>query len=432
MPGTDCFKERDGLDRISLYAGGPQADGLLLNANENSWPVPEGVAEALAQMLKTPRFNTGLTRPKSPVSLGGGFPRAAKSSEVQDGQMPRRAGRPGAAMDSANPLRQAQLALSRTSIQRALNLPLNEVSFNRYPEIDAAGLRQDLSLATGVSADNVRVGNGSSELLCAACYAFGGEKRKIAYICPSFSMYETYAALSGGIGLPFALEKDFSLDFERLRFFLREERPALMIVCNPNNPTGNLYSAAELARTVKDAGCIVIVDEAYMEFAPEGSSLLDYLRERKNLAVSRTFSKAYGLAGLRVGYMAAGDPRVTRALGKVLLPYNVNSLSLNLARTVYAKRALYDQTARAIVKERERVHGRLSSLGLKVYPSAANFLFFAVPGEGKTAALSENLAANHIFVRDFSRNPALAGLRMTVGVCEENEKALAAIQEFLK
>jgi histidinol-phosphate aminotransferase len=160
--------------------------------------------------------------------------------------------------------------------------------------------------------------------------------------------------------------------------------------------------------------------------------LLNCLGECKNLAVARTFSKAYGLAGLRVGYMAAGDPLVARALGKVLLPYNVNALSLLLARTVYAQKSLYGQTARAIAQERERVYGRLSSLGLKVCPSAANFLFFAVPGEGRTAALAENLAARRIFVRDFSQNPLLAGLRMTVGTYGENEKALAAIQEFLR
>ncbi|MDR3348795.1 MAG: histidinol-phosphate transaminase [Acidaminococcales bacterium] len=359
MPQYDYdVEERDGLDRISLYQGGPQADGLLLNANENSWPLPESLVGALREKIKT-------------------------------------------------------------------------LSFNRYPEIDAAALREELSSDAGVGAANVRVGNGSSELLCAACFAFGGARRKIAYLHPSFSMYKTYAALSGGIDLPFALEDDFSLDFDRLRFFLRKERPAVMIICNPNNPTGNLYPAAELKRTAESAGCPVLVDEAYMEFAPEGSSLLPCLNEYKNIAVSRTFSKAYGLAGLRVGYMASGDARIIQALGKALLPYNVNVLSLALARAVYAQKELYAQIARAIAKERGRVYERLCSLGLKVCPSAANFLFFRAGGPDETAVLAKNIAGRRVFVRDFSGNPALAGLRMTIGTYEENEKALAAIKGSL-
>ncbi|MDR2005797.1 MAG: histidinol-phosphate transaminase [Acidaminococcales bacterium] len=359
MPKYDyTVEERAGLGRISLYQGGPQADGLLLNANENSWPLPESVAGALRETFKAP-------------------------------------------------------------------------GFNRYPEIDAAGLRQVLAPGTGVDAANIRVGNGSSELLCAACYVFGGNRRKIAYIYPSFSMYKTYAALSGGVDLPFALEEDFSLDFERLRFFLRKERPAVMIICNPNNPTGNLYPAKELKRTAESAGCPVLIDEAYMEFAPEGSSLLGCLKEYKNIAVSRTFSKAYGLAGLRVGYMAAGDARIIQALGKAILPYNVNALSLALARAVYAEKELYAQIACAIVKEKERVYERLCTLGLKVYPSAANFLFFRAGGREKTAALAENAARRRVFMRDFSESPDLAGLRMTIGTYDENEKALAVIKEFL-
>jgi histidinol-phosphate/aromatic aminotransferase/cobyric acid decarboxylase-like protein len=208
----------------------------------------------------------------------------------------------------------------RARLCEQLRAMLNGLAFNRYPEIDAYSLRQELARGLGLNTEQVLAGNGSSELLYAACQAFGGPGRKIAYIYPSFSMYKTYAALSDSEGLAFPLDADFSLDAGRLSAFLRKQRPDILLICNPNNPTGTLYPAKELSALIANADCLVLLDEAYTEFAPAGSSLLDNLKEFKNLAVFRTFSKAYGLAGLRVGYMASANSEIMRAVGKALLP----------------------------------------------------------------------------------------------------------------
>jgi histidinol-phosphate aminotransferase len=351
------IQERAGLEKISLYHGGPQLPGIALDANENNWPMPEEVYAAL-----------------------------------QSGW--------------------AGLAL------------------NRYPQIDAAGLRHLLAESLGLGVGNVAVGNGSSELLFAACYAFGGARRKIGYIYPSFSMYQTYAELSGGMACPFPLEPDFSLDCDKLKACLRQEKPHLFIICNPNHPTGTLYQAKELLRLLPEAPCPVLLDEAYMEFA--GQSLLPYLAEHGNLAVFRTFSKAYGLASGRVGYLLSANEAIIQAVSKALLPYHVNAFSLLAAQTVYQRRALYKSIVSGIIKERERLAGEIASLGWQACPSATNFVFFSTGQREANGQLVRHLAGQGIYVRDFSAHPALAGIRMTVGTQEENQAALAAMKDFAK
>jgi histidinol-phosphate aminotransferase len=245
-------------------------------------------------------------------------------------------------------------------------------------------------------------------------------------------MYKTYVELSDSHGLPFILNADFSLDAGRLTALLQKEQPDILLFCNPNNPTGNLYQRAELLSVIKQAPCLVLLDEAYMEFAPPGQSLLPDLIDCSNLAIFRTFSKAYGLAGLRVGYILSGNRRIIDGISKALLPYNVNALSLAVAQTVYKHRHSYDPLIRAIIAERERIGARLDALGLQSYPSATNFIFFRYLNQEKTAALAAALAARQIFVRDFTKNPDLSGLRLTIGQPRENDIALSAISDCIK
>lgn len=307
---------------------------------------------------------------------------------------------------------------------------LQNIAFNRYPQIDASGLRSLLAQELGLPIENVQVGNGSSELLSACAYAFGGKGRKLSYIYPSFSMYKVYAQLSESIDCPFALEKDFSLDFDKLKDFLRKERPAMIFLCNPNNPTGTYYDTDKLFAVIKDADCLVLLDEAYMEFADADASMFKYLDKLSNTAILRTFSKAYGLASSRLGYIAAANRRIIDTLGKVLLPYHVNAMSLAVGEQVYRNRHFYKESISAIIEERQRLCSELAQLGGKVYPSKTNFVFFSFAD--KDTSLVKFLATNKIFVRDFTTSPDLAGIRLTVGTKEENEIVVAKIKDFLR
>ncbi len=309
---------------------------------------------------------------------------------------------------------------------------LGDLAFNRYPQIDACALRSALAVGLNVDLAKVQVGNGSSELLTACCHAFGGAGRKIAYPYPSFSMYEVYVRLSDSTPCPYQLTEDFSLDVAGLKDFFAREKPSVLIICNPNNPTGNLARVEQLKEVLAVADCLVLVDEAYMEFADQ--SLLPSLAEYKNLVVLRTFSKAYGLASSRVGYMVSDNEGIIKTVGKVLLPYHVNALSLAVAQVVYEQRAVYEKIIKELIGQRGSLAESLKDMGLKVYPSAANFVFFSVAGSPEQGQrLSGFLAGEKISVRDFSSHPALAGgIRLTVGTAEENAKVLISIEKFLR
>lgn len=332
--------------------------------------------------------------------------------------------------------------------------------FNRYPPMRAESLCRIIAADLGIEADNLQVGNGSSELLQMACYAFGGSGRKIAFPYPSFSMYGVYVKLADAQAAPYQLTPEGYIDAKAVIEFCAKEQPALLIVCNPNNPTGNYNPLKDMEQILANVDCPVLMDEAYMEFARgEGVDVHDLrpLKTLKTIAGStlaltgkytnflclRTFSKAYGLAGMRVGY-AIGGRALLRVLGKVLLPYHINGFSLLCAQTVYAHKNLYEERISLIIEEREKMSQALLDLGFKVWPSRTNFLLFKAEkdlavqltkyclGEKyiyKTDSdevlsgclIYQYLLENKILVRDFSGHAALPGcIRLTLGTPEEN------------
>lgn len=333
-------------------------------------------------------------------------------------------------------------------------------AFNRYPPMKGENLCQLLAADFGVAPCNVQVGNGSSELLQMACYAFGGSGRKIAFPSPSFSMYGVYTKLSDSKSLPYNLNSDGYIDSEEVISFCDRERPNLLIICNPNNPTGNYNSLWQTEKILANVDCPVIMDEAYMEFAGGyeadfAGSTMTLLAKYDNFICLRTFSKAYGLASMRVGY-AIGSKELMRILGKVLLPYHVNAFSLLTAEIVYKHKQLFVERTNQIIAEREKMSNALAELGFKVWDSATNFLMFNARPElaaklsafGKSEGLlTENgpavklagqtvfrfLANQKILARDFTRNPALeGGIRLTLGTPEENVIILEMIKEVCK
>ncbi|HWQ61971.1 MAG TPA: histidinol-phosphate transaminase, partial [Negativicutes bacterium] len=274
--------------------------------------------------------------------------------------------------------------------------------------------------------ENVAVGNGSSEVLAALCRVFGGAGRKTVFPSPSFSMYPIYCRLADSQPVPVELDAGFVVDPQKVLAAARREQAGMILLCNPNNPTGGLMAPADVERIVAGADCPVVVDEAYGDFA--GQTALGLLGKYPNLVIARTFSKAYGLASARVGYILAGR-EIIDLVAKVLLPYHVNAFSLAAAATVWELRAEFAPSVARTIAERTRLTAALKELpAVEVFPSAANFVLVR---SGRAKDLAGYLGARGIGVRDFSASPALAGcLRVTVGTAAENDAFLVAVRKF--
>lgn len=340
--------------------------------------------------------------------------------------------------------------------------------FNRYPPMKAENLCSTIASELGLDIDNIKIGNGSSELLEMACYTFGGAGKKIAFPYPSFGMYNTFTRMSDSTPAPYPLTDEGYIDADAVIAFCKKEQPALLIICNPNNPTGNYNQLPVVERIIASVPCPVLVDEAYMEFADGrdvpptdmrplnklwlvAGSTLSLVGQYSNLICLRTFSKAYGLAGLRCGY-AAGAIGLMRLLGKTLIPYQVNAYSLLVAQTVYENKLLYKERIKETKLERDKMAAELKQLGYRVWDSATNFLLLRAEGplaeklarayyvrsgqqidplaaSGKM--LYQHLLDNGILTADFTNHPALTGcLRITIGTPGENAIIMDKIRQL--
>ncbi len=303
---------------------------------------------------------------------------------------------------------------------------------NRYPDREALALRSDLAdylgKQTGVPLDveQVWAANGSNEVLQQVCQAFGGPGRVALGFEPSYSMHPLLAAgtSTGWVAVPRA--RDFTLGLEVAVAAVREHRPAITFLTTPNNPTGTV-TGLDVVEAVHDAtDGMVLVDEAYAEFAatPSAVTLLERL---PRLIVSRTMSKAFALAGARVGYLAA-SPAVVDALHLVRLPYHLSALTQAAARVALAHTEELLGTVEAVKAERDRMVREIRAGGLTVVPTEANFLLFG-PFE-RPADIWQALLDRGVLVRDVSAGPGLSGwLRVNAGTPDETTLFLSALRE---
>ena len=301
---------------------------------------------------------------------------------------------------------------------------------NRYPEPQPRMLIERLAGLYGVAADSVLVGRGSDEAIDLLCRAFCRAGQDAVLVCPpTFGMYSVSARIQGAevLTVPLSMEHGFALDEPQL---LERCTPdtKLVFLCSPNNPTGNLLEEQAMLRIARAlAGrAIVVVDEAYLEFAGR-PSLARRLGELPNLAVLRTLSKAYGLAGARCGTLLA-DPEVIRLLRKIIPPYAIPKPTLDavLSRLAPAALAAGKERLAAVLAERERLTKALAGLAriLRVWPSDANFILAEFDDAG--AALEQGCQAG-VLVRDARGYPGLGrALRITIGTAEQNSRLLEA------
>lgn len=299
------------------------------------------------------------------------------------------------------------------------------VAFERYPDPLADGLRDDIAAWHGVKRSQVVVGNGGDELIFDLLLAFGGPGRVLLDCPPTFGIYALYAKLTGTEVLSIARDpSDFTLDYAAVES--AAECADIVMITSPNNPTGNTVDPAWVASLAERARGIVVVDEAYVEFADEGASCVELMRDHGNMVVLRTFSKAFALAGVRCGYLLASEG-VVDGIGTVRQPYSVDAIGQAVARVVVANRVAYDGAIATIKAERARLERVLSAVGgVRVWPSQGNFVLVRMPRAHEAYARMRDEFS--ILTRDFSRNPLLKDcLRITVGTPQENDRAIAAL-----
>jgi histidinol-phosphate aminotransferase len=311
------------------------------------------------------------------------------------------------------------------ALRRELAQALAAVDLNRYPDPAAPKLRELLARKMGVPAGmEILLGNGSDDLIQVLALALARPGAVMMYPAPTFVMYSMNAVFSGMRAVPVPLAEDFSFDADGFVERMRAEKPALVFLAYPNNPTGVLYPEADIVRVIKACKGLVVVDEAYHVFA--GKSFMARLPEFPNLLVLRTVSKL-GLAGIRLGYLA-GRPEWIAELNKVRQVYNVNVLTHAAALFVLERLEVLEEQAAVIRKDREELKKELARLkGIEVFPSAANFFLVRVPDAVRTY---EALRRQGVLVRNL--HPGLKNcLRITVGTPDENRILLTALREAL-
>jgi histidinol-phosphate aminotransferase len=308
---------------------------------------------------------------------------------------------------------------------------LGAVEWNRYPDRRATELRTALGRFLGQPPGRLLCGNGSNEVLQTLMLTYGGAGRTALMFEPTYALH---AQIARGTGTGVAVGErlaDFTIDADVASQLIAKTRPAVVFACSPNNPTGTVEARVtieQLAEAASAHGAVLVVDEAYGEFAPW--SAMELVHETRPLVVVRTYSKVWSLAAVRLGF-AVAPTWIVADTEKVLLPYNL-SVPTQLAGTIALDfRAEMEQRVASLVEERGRVFAALATTdGIDVCPSGANFLLFRVHGDAYE--LWKRLLARNVLVRDFSSWPRVEGcLRVTIGTPDENDAFLDALREEL-
>ena len=316
----------------------------------------------------------------------------------------------------------------REAIARALP------SLNRYPDPSNSELRAKLSDRYGVPRERIAIGNGSCDILLAAGEALLEPGAEVIYAWPSFSVYPHLAAASGARAVTVPLDSEARHDLPAM---LREMTVAtrMALVCNPNNPTSTavpLAGIAEFLAEVPPYVC-VIVDEAYCEFnlLEDPDASIELLGAYPNLVLLRTFSKVYGLCGLRVGFALCGSEALPQAVNQVRQPFFCNALAQAAAVEALAHQDAVTERVTRTIAERISVDERLRALGLEPADSQANFCWFHLGEEREEAEVMRGLSERGVLVRGGTALGAPGALRVTYGSPEENARFLDALAEVL-
>lgn len=311
----------------------------------------------------------------------------------------------------------------RAEVQEAVR----NVNLNRYPDPLANDLRDMIASANGLVRDQVILGNGGDELLFNIALAFGGPGRTFLNMPPTFSVYVNNAQLTNTTIVNVNRRSDFTIDEEAVIERVAQGDIDYTIVTSPNNPSGDVASIDFVERLLNASDTLVMVDEAYSEFS--GQTVLPLLAEHENLVILHTFSKAYRLAGVRLGYLLGSEAALTE-FKKVRQPYSVDAVSQAIGRVVYAHRDEFTAAIDKTIAERERVSAELANIeGVEAFPSRSNYMLVRIDDAG---TVWQQMFDRGVLIRDFSHAPGLTNcLRISVGTPEENDRMLATLKDIL-
>jgi len=302
---------------------------------------------------------------------------------------------------------------------------LSEISpeqLRRYPDPMASAFRQAAAEVNSVAPDYIMCCNGGDELLKMAFQAFCDENRPVAYPVPTYSLYPVLAGLQNCKAVEIPFDNEFNLPAK-----LAGTGAALTIVCNPNAPTGSFINVDELASLADEAGGVLLIDEAYVDFAEKNCTAL--VKDFDNVIILRSMSKGYSLAGLRFGY-AIARPDLIAGLLKLKDSYNADAISISAATAAIKDREYFKQTIEKVKAERSRLSVQLKGLGFELPESSSNFVF-AEHKSVKAKDIYGKLVQRNIFVRYWDLEGIDNKLRISVGTPEQDDRLLAALKETL-
>ena len=308
---------------------------------------------------------------------------------------------------------------------------LEELHLNRYPDPHQVDLRKSVSKLLNVEANKLFFGVGSDEIIDLLIRIFCEPKEdQVMLLEPTYGMYKVACDINNVETVAPLLNDSFQIDFAEVEKYY-SDKVKIIFVCSPNNPTGNLLNKNDILRLCKTYNSIVVVDEAYIDFSEPTASLINEVKNYRNLVVMRTFSKAWGLAGVRLGFCAA-DEEIISYLFKVKAPYNINALTRYAVLKSIANEKKKKNAVSSIISERLRVENELKNILAitNVYPSDANYLLIRLPNAKE---IQRKLAESGIVIRDRSSQPKLNDcLRITIGTKEENDALLSKLKILLQ
>ena len=317
-------------------------------------------------------------------------------------------------------------------LKRRIAQRLDGRPWNRYPPFLATSFIGAVSRATGWPESGILVANGSNELIQSILAVTVGAGTTVVIPEPTFTLYRLMTEVNGGTVASVPLTAELEFDVDAIIRAARASDAAVVVLCTPNNPTGSALSEREILRIHDETGALVLLDQAYVEFG--GFDGIPLLEGRPRLVVLRTFSKAMAMAGLRAGYMLA-HPALAAEVHKGKLPYNINFFTEVAAAEVLDGRALLEPNVGKMREQRDRLLAEMAGVpGIRVYPSAANFVLFRVESPAIThTELFQRLLDEHgILVRDVSKYPMLERcLRVNAGTAEETREFLDALRQMM-
>lgn len=304
---------------------------------------------------------------------------------------------------------------------------LKRISLNRYPDRDANALHAAIAEYVSWPREGLWIANGSNEVFLHLFLGFGGPNRSTMVFAPTYSLHSLIPTIAGTEVISVRRTADLAIDIDRALAAIDERRPEIVILCSPNNPTGMCEPLEIVEAIAERAPGLVVVDEAYIEFTDVVKSARPLLDSHPNLALVKTFSKAWRLAGVRIGYMLA-DEELVAALARVRLPYHLSAITQVVGEAALRHSAQTLELTRAIASERDRIVSGLRDRGLRVYPSDANFVLFEVDDAG---SVWQRLFERGILVRRYEGDGALGRcLRVTAGLPGETDAFLSALDEL--